>query len=353
MSITNLHIGYCDKFLPSFIKFINKEFDSNDHFFLLNDEMGSIYLEEEKNVKLYKRNIFQQILFYLATIKNFNISKKIILHGLFDIRIVIILFLMPWVIKKCVWVMWGGDLYVYSSKEKNYRWAIKEFFRKKVFKKIMFFSTTVPGDYELAQRWYFMNANFIHNLMYPSHLVRKPHHLSEKKILSNHEINIQVGNSADPSNNHEEVFNFLSKVEDINFKVFVPLSYGSEPYKEFIIEKGKEILGNKFIPLTDYMDFDNYNEYLQSIDIAIFNHDRQQAMGNIIGLLSLGKKVVLKENVTSYTFLKGLSVRLFTLKDKDILSSIDLTDKENNIKIMNDYFTKDRLKLNWNKVFNE
>ena len=54
--------------------------------------------------------------------------------------------------------------------------------------------------------------------------------------------------------------------------------------------------------MTDLMSFDDYNKYLASIDIAIFHHDRQQAMGNVIGLISLGKKVVLKDSISSYEF---------------------------------------------------
>ena len=42
------------------------------------------------------------------------------------------------------------------------------------------------------------------------------------------------------------------------------------------------------LPLSDYL------KILGKIDIAIFNHERQQAVGNITSLLGLGKKVYIK-----------------------------------------------------------
>ena len=42
--------------------------------------------------------------------------------------------------------------------------------------------------------------------------------------------------------------------------------------------------------LFDFMEYKLYFEYLCTIDIAIFAHNRSQDMGNIINLLGLGKK---------------------------------------------------------------
>ena len=41
----------------------------------------------------------------------------------------------------------------------------------------------------------------------------------------------------------------------------------------------------KFKPLVDFMPFDEYLNLLAKVDIAIFNHKRQQAMGNTTILL--------------------------------------------------------------------
>ena len=43
------------------------------------------------------------------------------------------------------------------------------------------------------------------------------------------------------------------------------------------------------------MPYSSYISFLGSIDIGIFNNNRQQGMGNITNLLYLGKKVYLSK----------------------------------------------------------
>jgi len=45
------------------------------------------------------------------------------------------------------------------------------------------------------------------------------------------------------------------------------------------------IFREKFKPLVDFIPFDEYLNLLAKVDIAIFNHKRQQTMGNITTLL--------------------------------------------------------------------
>ncbi|MCQ9618251.1 hypothetical protein L1889_17500 [Paenalcaligenes niemegkensis] len=111
------------------------------------------------------------------------------------------------------------------------------------------------------------------------------------------------------------------------------------------------MIGNKFIPIVDYMSFDEYNSYMACIDVAIFNHDRQQAMGNIIGLLSLGKKVVLKSTITPYKFFSDIGLNIYELSDDELLKKLPKEIRERNINLMRDYFNDERLRSNWEEVF--
>ena len=347
-----LHIGNSDKFIPPFIEFVKEHFDFNEHQFYLTGGMAEKELKPHPNVKLGKKGKLNRIKEYLQLIIPMHQSKKIILHGLFNWHIVVMLFFMPWLLKKCYWVMWGGDLYVYQLGERNWKWKLREFFRRPVIKNMAVFTTTVPGDYDLAKKWYGIKSKFIHNLMYPSHVSRdgvKTSCLEEKGDC----IYIQVGNSADPSNNHEEVLNYLSSFKEDNIKVFCPLSYGSESHRDKIIKKGRKLLDDKFYPMTDFMKFDEYNKYMSCIDVAIFNHNRQQAMGNIIGLLSLGKKVILKNTVTPFQFFVSIGVKVSTLQGSELLKTLSSTEISHNKEIMKKYFTNERLASNWKDVFND
>lgn len=345
-----LHICDCSSFMPPFFDFMEESFGLSNHEFLIISGVPTQEIKEYNNIHLSKKTVHTRLKYYFQAIIKINQADKIILHGLFDFKVLLLLFFMPWLLIRCYWIMWGNDLYLYNLGERNWKWRFKEFFRRPVIKHIGYFSTTVPGDYDLAKEWYGIKGKFIHNLMYPSHLARNPDEIKCNQSKKN-ELFIQVGNSSDPSNNHFDILKRLSQLDLKDVKVFCPLSYGSIEHRKRVINYGNEILGDKFFPITDYMSFSEYNNYMACIDIAIFNHDRQQGMGNIIGLLSLGKKVVLKSNVTPMNFFREIDVKLYETDDDDILQPLSHIIKKRNIDLMRKYFSNERLKLNWKEVF--
>lgn len=116
---------------------------------------------------------------------------------------------------------------------------------------------------------------------------------------------ILVGNSATPTNRHREVFELLSRFRNDDIEVYVPLSYGDEAYKTQVLESGKTLLGDIFYPIVDYMPKEDYMRFLSSIDVGIFNHDRQQALGNIYQLLASGAKLYLADDGDTLPHLKS------------------------------------------------
>lgn len=107
---------------------------------------------------------------------------------------------------------------------------------------------------------------------------------------------IQVGNSATVTNNHIDVFKKLASFELEERKVIVPLSYGKDDYRDYVLEKGREILGEHFYPITDFKPLDEYLSLFKHCSISIFNHHRQQAVGNIIAALWQGRTVYLGQS---------------------------------------------------------
>jgi hypothetical protein len=335
---------YAEKFIEPFIDFVEKNFDSSRHQFLVR-QLSPFSTKPGPNVTLIKNsgNRIAQIFFYVA---QFNRAEKIILHGLFDREILRMLFLQPWLLKKCYWVIWGGDLYYYPNRPRGFRSDLFEIIRTQVIRRMGHFVTYVKGDYELAKKWFGVQGEYHECLMYLSNLYKE----NVIPAKSGTAINILVGNSADPTNNHLEIFEKLHQYRDENVMIYCPLSYGPTEYAERMAKLGKEMFGDKFIPLLDFMPFEKYLELLGQIDIAVFAHRRQQAMGNTITLLGLGKKVAMRTDVTPWAMFSNLCVKVFDFHNLDLALLGDEVREENKLIIKNN-FSEAALAKQWKAIF--
>lgn len=312
-----------DKFNVPFIDFVAEHFDVTQHQFVFLQVPQYRYgiTEETDVIWIDKKYRVVELLKYMYA------AGKIIIHGLWSNHLMKLLFFQFWLLKKYYHVMWGGDFYFPEE---------QSWLKKQIIKNMGHLITYIKGDYELAQKWYGANGEYHECFMYPSNLYKE--YAIEPK--EHNIINIQLGNSADPTNNHMDVLKSLAKYKDENIKIFVPLSYGDKEYAKEVITKGKEIFGDKFLPLTEFMPFQKYLDFLSEIDIAIFAHKRQQAMGNTITLLGLGKKVYMQSDITPWKLFSDIDVKVFDVEN----IKIDLIDKqvqkENQEKIK-EYFSEE------------
>ncbi len=276
-------------------------------------------------------------------------NQKIIVHSLASPWLLLYLYLFPSLDKKVYWAIWGKDLYYYKLlKKKRLYHEIYEYFRKKVFKNIGNTIVYVKGDYELAQKWYGVKARNIDCFMYPSNLYKNLH-IKEKK---HNGINVQIGNSAETSNNHFDIFDKLLKYRDEDITIYAPLSYGNKAYAKKVIEKGRELFGDKFVAMAEFLPYENYLEFLGNIDIVIFGHKRQQALGNSIILLGLGKKVYMRDDISPWEFFNDISVKVYNIENIN-LNLLDRSTKESNIKNIKEYFSEKRLKEQLKNLFED
>ncbi|RZL32299.1 MAG: HlyD family efflux transporter periplasmic adaptor subunit, partial [Pedobacter sp.] len=89
----------------------------------------------------------------------------------------------------------------------------------------------------------------------------------------------------------QKVAVFVDKNKDENIKIYALLSYGDLEYGKKVLEQGELIFGDKFIGVVEYMDFENFVKFMNKMDLIIFNHERQQAFGNLLLALYLKKKI--------------------------------------------------------------
>lgn len=122
---------------------------------------------------------------------------------------------------------------------------------------------------------------------------------------------VQIGNSATESNNHVDAFFVLSKFKEEEIQLILPMSYGNPKYSSFVKKNGQQIFDNKIQYVENFVSRDEYIKKMQETDICVMYHNRQQAFGNCIPLLMLGKKLYLKEENSLFSFFRSIDVIVF------------------------------------------
>jgi len=334
--------GWDKKFVLPFIDFVGEHFDLGEHRFIVYGKVEADDLPQDKGIIHYP-SLLKNLLSLMTEIR---VARKIILHGLFSSHLLYVLLLQPWLLKKCYWMIWGGDLYIHQADVKDWRWRKNEWVKRFVVSRLGHFITHIRGDYELAQQWYGAKGQWHECFMYPSNLYReypvtpKPHDGT----------NILLGNSATPTNNHLDALEKLRPFAGDDIRIYCPLSYGDFAYGDQIAEAGKAIFGDKFIPLRDFMPFGKYLELLTEIDIAIFNNNRQQGMGNMVTLLGLGKKLFIQNSVTQKRFFEDNDIYTNDVLEFNLIQSPGFCG-EYNKKRISSYFSVSNLSSQLRTIF--
>ncbi|MDZ7925027.1 MAG: TDP-N-acetylfucosamine:lipid II N-acetylfucosaminyltransferase [Marinagarivorans sp.] len=156
--------------------------------------------------------------------------------------------------------------------------------------------TYLPGDYRLACDWYAAKGKYVECIGYLSNIYQKAYSPTANVGTP---LTIWVGNSADPSNCHEEILEALyAKNKDV--RIICPLSYGSNEHAKKIKALGESLFGSNFIALMDIMPLEEYLNLLDTSSVAVFAHHRQQGMGNTISFYGeWGRKLLFVKEVRS------------------------------------------------------
>ena len=345
-----LHVAGPNQFTLPFVKLVKEEFQDEAHQFWFTGPNEKYPVELGDGDFLSGRGLLRKFKGYLRLVKQLHDARMVMIHGLFDPRLVILLSLFPYLSSKLYWVIWGNDLYQYRENRKIGKHKFKEIFRKFVIKRIGHLVTYIDGDVELARQWYGAKGTHHECIMYLSNVV-DPKMITEPGPASDHDgLNILLGNSADPSNNHIEALERLLPFKDQPFKIYAPLSYGDQNHAQKVISQGKAWFGDKFVPMTEFMPFEQYLEFLKSLDIAIFNHQRQQAMGNTITLLGMGKTVFMRSDVSHWRFLTGLGIKLNDVEKLE-LCRIARDEADENARVVYSYFSRATLMKQLANIF--
>lgn len=314
-----------------------------DYFIEQSEEIapeGSIYWiiqnKEDSKLKYINSSFIKQINWAKHNIhaltREANQFETVILHSFFFSHLNSFLQGLRKDIK-IIWMFWGGDGYKFTSVEKRWylplTWQYKKnilkgdsgiiksiayelnLFRlrwiksraiRALIKRVNICATWIKYDFEMIR-----HVNPKMKWAYYSYFTAQQMALEELEPQCLNLNRLWLGNSATDTNNH---FDALYYLKEINWQgeVIVPLSYGSKMYAEDVVRYGKQHFGERFISLTEFMPLNHYQQYMNSCGIVWMNHVRQQAAGNTLAALYMGKVVIMNVNNNLYKILRDWGI---------------------------------------------
>jgi hypothetical protein len=328
-----LHFAYDEKFIDYAIFHFERVAPSQNVFVVVipAPDYELQYIQQKEKIRL---------------IANSNENAKKLMSELYQYDAVIFHSLLsPFFLKilhfadseriKLVWILWGGEFYYHPSIEHKYMGELT----KSAF--YSFFAMALHNGKDLIKR-IVRKGNIVTDSRKISHIVALEaeyvniqrewggmakvmwysYYSIEKTVgsLMNEYVNdnnIFIGNSATMTNNHLEIFQILKDFDLKGRKIVAPLSYGETKYRDYIVEQGRKLWGNDFVPLLSFMEREKYNRCILGCNIVVMNHYRQQSVGNMITALWLGAKLFMSERSPIYGYFKSMGVIVYSV-EKDL-----------------------------------
>lgn len=288
-----------DKFTLGFYKFIISNFTQQDNWFLIYGNLHEYDFQTENN-QVFWCDSFHELSKTHKVVKYAKECDLIIYSGIFGSETCLLKFGLN-TLKKSCFHFWGGDFYqLREFKFVNLKLMVGLILKKFFIKNVMGVINLIPKDYdELCKLCHPKGKNFIAPMCDDGEgsaivdsLKDKPKEVQPIRIL--------LGNSATETNQHIQAMQILEKFKERDIIIFCPLSYGDNEYRERIMRIGRDVFGVKFIPITEYMEIAEYYKMISECNVAIFNNNRQQAMGNISAALALGCKVFIRRDTAMW-----------------------------------------------------
>ncbi|WP_027394465.1 TDP-N-acetylfucosamine:lipid II N-acetylfucosaminyltransferase [Aquimarina latercula] len=327
--MNNLHIINDEKFVDDLIDNYEKAYPNKNRYIivLFNANQEVRFVKQKNKVEL----VYYKLL--ISHIKNTGDQKQaFFIHGLDRIKLKLLQSFRNY--EKIIVHFWGADIYLlpkfkgklllphtqkvfdritsffYRLKE-NYRGYYYHYKYKKLLKKVAFYSTVIPTEKKYIEG-YLPNARYVHFNYVDIETLR----LKNFKV-NNEATDILIGNSSSFTSNHIEVFNEIEKIKTFDpVKKIVPINYGNNTYAKELTDYLENNNLRNYVPLTEFLPPEEYVKILSNCSIAIMNHQRQQAVGNIIICLWLGMRVFLSENNPVFNYFKNKGIAVFSIESE-------------------------------------
>lgn len=315
-----------DKFTDGFISLF-EEYFSKYYKFIFYTLKDDRYALKDHNLEIYEIDKFMDI-FQGEAKENLYKCDAFIISGLF-------VHIKPGfrpdsAILNKTWIdFWGGD---YTCFRKRYFWKHPLAYvswrrRLKLIRGCAGWIMEMEGDYtEIKKHAGVDKKAVVAPILSPRDVEIKKLSITKVKKTDD-KLVILVGNSAASENCHIEVLKNLAHLKKQNIKIVCPLSYcGNDKYIQKVVKIGDSIFKEKFYPLLQFISKDEYFELFNSVDVAIFNNNRQQGMGNIEEMLRQGKKVYLRTTTPMWNWYSGRGQKIYDVCELKNISLKELSE---------------------------
>lgn len=274
--------------------------DAEILYAVFSKEMQKVFSESAENVNYYEDRV--------KTINRLGKENDFLFIHCFELTFLEILRIKKSVLKKCIWVCWGHDLYLDYESRGTLR------FIKKIAKKILW----TPANHRL-KNIYGIGIGFKYDavevakrfgnmrIFYLPYGYRDDNFkifcqrydkikAEEKPKDGNEPCRIMVGHSAWSIDNHIDALSHLVKFKDENILISLILSYGDMEYAKTVIDFANSHFPGKTEIISEKKTLEEYMKYINSVDVAVLNQTQQSGVGNINLITAFGKKLFLSKN---------------------------------------------------------
>ncbi len=344
---------------------VRPEFHQDEHHFIVSSKKVYEIVAHYRNVELRPEILKKEFKYFLEIAKQ---AKYIFIHSL-SLSFYRMLSLRSSVAKKIIWCVWGHDLYRRGLRSISnvpcsersltilYRILFIAIFKYRIRQ---FRAIGIGFKYDaLEVRRLFNRIPIVATPYSIGYSVKDITNVFGSKADTEGKespVRIMIGHSAYSFLKHEEVLYRLKAYEDKNINIIIPLSYGDPSYAEYIEKTANRLYPGKVETIRNILSLNKYLNLLANIDIAIFEQEHQSALGNIILLLYLQKKVYLKRTGIVSQGLKFEGIDTFDSNEIGIIDFSELKNKpttNERARIILEDYLDDRIIEKWKSTLKD
>lgn len=266
------------------------------------------------------------------------------------------------VYKKIIWCVWGHDLY-FNNECNNIVSKSREKIKKKIIKYLLesIYAVGIGFGYDSIEvRKIVGDKPKIKFLPYgyEKGAIEKYQKVFNKIKQNSNECKIMIGHSGFEFLNHIEILKKLLKYKDEKIIISLVFSYGENSHMESVKKFVFDNFDSKKIEIiNNMMNDEEYMNYLNTVDIAIFDFKHQAALGNMWKLSYLGKKIYLNDDgILKMAFdLEGLDSynisEISSMNFNEFSRTIEHDEKIKLHRYGERYLNENNVKNAWKKMF--